>query len=299
MVGGSLFALMISIKSVIPGSSVSPSSSSDVAQMRRVLKELDNLSLGRELLQQASKMWNVSSIDQLSEHLKWGVSSKTDTVLTRYFDLHTGKEEKKRQTTIFLKKGIPDSELMLDLSHELVHAIVRPEFDPYDVQLTPGRYVLTAIEGKGGEIDAVQKECQIELEMSVSKRLSLRRCKNYFLKDNLEVYTSQAAKQVVNRKKIRQDFYKVGHWYSELVLQLGKEVALFAELSSDEPQLYSSNGQSPYPATLLQEYNEITTIACENSKKRMQGINLDLSLNKTSSELLKKTISHFIENRCM
>lgn len=196
--------------------------------------------------------------------LRWGESSRTDTTLTRQYNPLTGKEERFRKLVIYLKKEQPLLELALDLAHELVHATSKPIYDPYDPTLTPAKYIQLAIEGLGGEVDAVYTECEIGMQLSKVLGVKLERCKRYLNTGPLP--------GDIDRTKILRGFYRVGNWRTSLETELGKEIALLPSLSSDRAVLFSSTGHAPYPVALFQEYEEITQAACENSIKRRASI---------------------------
>jgi hypothetical protein len=251
-------------------------------RFQEALRILNQLPVGRFLLQKALKTWKRKDVFSLQEFFRWGETSRTDTVLTRKFNPKTGKEDRERQVTIYLKEDQSISEVVLDLSHELVHATSQPSWDPYDPMLTPGKYILAAIEGEGGEVDAVTTECQISLEIHQQSQEAIRRCENYVSLHSHEI----------SSEKVRQDFYRVGKWKSEIIQLLGSEIRLFPFLSSETPKLYSSTGHSPYPIALIHEFEEITQVACKNSLKRMD------SIAPEETSLLQPNLENFILKRC-
>jgi hypothetical protein len=248
---------------------------------------LSHIPSGKQLLAKAQRFWGLRKPQDVVQKLKWGSASKTDAVLTRHFNPRTGQESRERQVTIFVRKAQSLDDLVLDIAHELVHATVRPAWDPYDPELTAGRYIWAAIEGEGGEVRAVAFECQVGFE--VHERFGAAgqasdRCKAY-LRGNDNA-------QALNFDLIRKDFYRVGHWGSELTEKLGAERALFPLLSRETPRLYSSTGNAPYPVALYQEFEEITEIACENSRKRASAD------PARSPATLQKSAASFVAQRC-
>ena len=187
-------------------------------------------------------------------------------MLTQHYNAKTDQEDRERQVTIYLKKSQSETELLLDLAHELVHAGTRPSFDPYDPTLSLGKYIFAAIEGKGGEVDAVMSECKIGLEISKIQGVSVPRCQNYW------PIPGSSSLGIINRDIVRQDFYRVGKWFAEVSTALGGEMSLFPLLSEESPKLYSSTGHAPYPFALMQKFEEITETACRNSKVRMRSL---------------------------
>ena len=234
----------------------------DVSAANRLsdaLEILIHVPTGKTLVQKALGLWNLQNGEELMQVLKWGPNSRTDAVLTRHFNPKTGEEVRERQVTVYLKRDQNLEDLVLDLAHELVHATSRPGWDPYDPALTAGIYVRNAIEGAGGEVEALVAECQVGFELATRFGASAKRC---------ESYVSQARSSGIDRLKVTEDFYRVGKWSRELSERLGQEVKMFPKTSSATPRLYSSTGNAPYPIALLKEFEDITEIACRNTRRR-------------------------------
>jgi hypothetical protein len=247
--------------------------------LEKVLSLLETAPAGKTMIEKAIRVWNLHSREELSSRLRWGSVSKTDAVLIRHYDEETGKESRERIVTIYLRQNQPVTDVMLDLAHELVHATSKPAWDPYDPSLTPGAYIHAAIEGEGGEVEAVRVECQVSYEIfgDRSNSLSAERCKRYAVSD-----------QKVAADRIRKDFYRVGHWMKDLSKRLGSEGKLFPELSEKRPALYSSTGGTPYPVALYEEYRQMTAVACENTRRRAPA---SIPVRETSTQL-------FLASRC-
>ncbi len=222
---------------------------------------LDRVPSGDGLIRKAFKVWNLKNQYELTQVIKPGPVSRTDAVLTRHFDSETGKESREREVTIYVNDDQSLVNMILDIAHEMVHATSRPSWDPYDPSLTPGQYILSAIDGEGGEVQAVAMECRVALELSKNYQIPSKRCHSY-------LNSSPNGTQTVQMEPIQRDFYRVGQWKDELVKVLGKEIALFPKLSNEAPELYSSTGNAPYPVALLKEYQALTQVACENTRHR-------------------------------
>ncbi|NBU20795.1 hypothetical protein EBS43_05195 [bacterium] len=148
--------------------------------------------------------------------------------------------------------------------------------------LTLGRYVTAAIEGEGGEVEAMVSECQVTLEINHSQSSGhFHRCKRYL----------DFKKNSVDQPKILQEFYHSGEWFEEVKGILGTEIQRFPYLSNAEPQFYSSIQGVPYPSALIQEYRQLTQSACENSVQRQKNTSKDLH-----HKILEE--SEKFENRC-
>lgn len=252
----------------------------DDQALGQVLLLLSKTESGRDLLVRAHRSFRIplaedGSLPRLDQDswksvVIWDHVSRTDAVLTRHFDSTTGEELRERQVSIHLKRGQSFSDLFFDLSHELTHAVAGPNWDPYDPNLTASRYVISALESPGGEIDAIYAECRLAFEVlqipgNTGDEWSAHgvRCSRYLKKGSLAV---------IDREKIKSEFYRVGRWYSDLSSELGDEKGSLPLLSSDSPKLYSSTGGAPYPVALVREYQEINVAACANSKRRLTSV---------------------------
>lgn len=232
-------------------------------KIRDALQILMHVPSGIALVTRAQTLWSIQDPLELAQKFQWARVSKTDAVITRYFNTKTGEERRERSVTILLKRDQKLEDLVLDIAHELVHATTRAAWDPYDPELTASRYIRAAIEGEGGEVDAVLQECKIALELSKFTSSSMDRCLSYVQGESGEL----------DREQILKDFYRVGSWSEGFMSQLGDEILNLPRLSTERPRLYSSTGRTPYPVALLAEYENLTKIACENSKKRISHLN--------------------------
>lgn len=253
-----------------------------------VLRLLRKSPSGEKLVQRAKKFWKIQTDGSLIAKLKWGRTSRTDAVLTRHYDVTTGKEVREREVTVVLRQNQPLVEVTLDLAHELIHATETPQWDPYDPHLSVSDYIWTSIEGKGGEVAAVVAECQVGYELaSIDRKYRSSRCEKYrrIAETDERVYPDRAA--------IRKDFYRVGKWKNGLVTELGNETQRFPELSEQAPNLYSSTGQAPYPVALFSEYQSLTRVACQNTLKRLKQVG-----RAPASSRQKKSQKEFYRLRC-
>ncbi|HLE00517.1 MAG TPA: hypothetical protein VJB59_09665 [Bdellovibrionota bacterium] len=274
--------------------------SGDKTVLRKAIGHLQTVPSGRALLKRAQHSWNFNSpsllttdnpelAEKLIEFLRWGETSRTDAVLTRQLDPKTGQESRRREVIIYLRPGQSLNDTILDLAHELIHATARPAWDPYDPGLTPGRYVQAAIEGEGGEIEAVAAECSVSMELASVLGSSQQRCWTYLT-------NKTNGRQRIEKQKILRDFYRVGKWHHELARRLGKETALFPVLSSNSPKLYSSTGNAPYPIALLDEYDDLNQVACENSRKRLEAFSGRTLA--TVTQTAEQLTTQFLNRRC-
>ena len=248
------------------------------SRMARVLGLLHRVETGKKLITEAKQKLVLKDDYELLNKLTWASASKTSRTLIREWDPQSGMEFQKSILSIALKQSQDDGSLLLDLAHELTHAVRGPAWDPYDPDLTVSRYVTASIEGSGGEVDAVEQECQVAHEWMLeqggpagSLRLDHVRCDRY-------------GAGALSREKIKQDFYRVGAWKRSIQQKIDESV--FERLSDEPPQLISSTGLAPYPVALIEEYEQMNEKACENTARRLQPTAAD------------ETLKTFLARRC-
>lgn len=256
--------------------------SAGAAEPKVLLQILESLQSARKVLFGAYQLWNVTSIEDLAKHIQNGSVSRTDSVLTRHLQTDTGKEEQRREITIFINENQSELDQILDLAHELVHATRGPSWDPYDPRLTLDGYIYASLELPGGEIDAVREECRVAHEIFLKDGRNTSRCSRYWV---------GASGFEINQKKLLQDFYRVGEWNEKVRLWLGDHADRFPHLSAKDPALYSSTGNTPYPVALYYEYLALNKKACSNMVQRLAQI-------PTDSPQFEKT-ALFLKSRCL
>lgn len=206
---------------------------------------LDRTPRSRELWQK----FNQETFEE-THHIVFGSPvSRTDAVLTRSMSPVTGEQTVSREITIYLKKHGRIESTVLDLIHELVHAVLSKPLDPYAPDLNLRGYITQTLEGPGGEIEAVYTECQFLKEQAWEHKQDSR-CERYSDK--------------LSRARIRADFYRVGEHK-----QMLDSHTLKIPITSAAPVFISSTGNAPYPVALYYEYQEINRQACENARRRI------------------------------
>lgn len=265
MIGVFVKSYFLEDREVLRAGEIKPSD-----QVLRAIEILERTPTGSRLIREAHQVFG----KHLGDWIQPGRVSKTDSLLVRKFNSTTGEEKRERRVVIYIDFNQSDEFIALDLAHELVHALSKPTWDPYDPHLTPGRYIRFAIEGPGGEIDALTTECKVASEMGQV----FPRCESY----------RAFSKNDRIREQVKKDFYRVGKWKESLLKKLRKESQSFPDLSSKEPKLFSATGSSPYPAALLEEYEMLTEAACRNSVKLAKSLT-----RKPTEEILE-----FIDLRC-
>ena len=237
---------------------------------------------GRETLRKATLKWKYERIEQIATRIEWAQVSRTDAVVVRKFDPISGAEIRERQVKIYLNQDQPELGMVLDLAHELTHAINDPDWDPYDPKLSRGRYIQAALEGSGGEIEAIENECRVAVALKgkFDAKAIFDRCGAYLSSDQ------------ISRDLIKKDIYRIGKWKRPLEKTLGVDLKLFPALSGDAPVLYSSTGNAPYPVALAREYQNLNRIACKNTIRRLQA-----SGRKPAGDY--SHVDEFVKQRCV
>lgn len=250
----------------------------------QVIATLESSQNGKKWLDQALVQKGFVHAGQLiGSFIQLGDVSHTDAVIARNFNPKTGKEEIEREVVIHIKRNQNLEDGVLDLAHELVHALSLPQWDPYDPKLTLGQYVFAVIEGDGGEVDAFFNECLTSQELSKALGWKLGRCEEY-IKDGM-----------LQRELIVKAFYQVGEDKEKVIELLGEEAVKFPQLSALPAKLYSSTGQTPYPNALIQEFKFLNQVACGNTLKRLSSIEDNPQID--SKQKHKETLN-FLEKRC-
>ncbi len=257
---GSFSAMLGS--SLVRAETVIPQKTESARVARDAIELLARTPTGKRILTRAMAFWNESKQEGILKHLAYGPVSRTDAVLTRHYNPESSEEVRERFVTVILKKDQSLIDVAMDLGHELVHATTPPTWDPYDPDLTPGKYMFAALEANGGEVDAVFAECEVAADFKRDLDIRTSRCDRYL------TLAAPDNKLVVDRIKIQADFYRVGKWENFVRTRLGKEKNTFPLLSHKDPELYSATGGAPYPVSLIREYEELNRVACENVRKR-------------------------------
>ena len=283
---------------VIFSVSVSAGTTSMSERIQSALKMLGQSSTGRVLLETSMKRWKLKNVAQLEKVIHWSELSKTDAVLVRYFEPDSGRERFDREVEVHIKTHQSFDDVVMDLAHELTHATAQAPWDPYDPELSAGKYIWIGLEAEGGEVDALMVECQVALELPRNRSERRERCNRYLsaLGPGQDVH--------LDRKRVIEDFYRVGEWKDDLSHQLGDEAKAFPNLSHDKAVLYSSTGKTPYPVALYREFQALTEAACKNTRKRLKTLAMHekeslhpLPLAEPLDQHLKKT-TRFLEQRC-
>jgi hypothetical protein len=232
---------------------------SAMARIAAAIRLIGATSAGDELLERARALWGDRPEAWLEQGMiREGRVSRTDATLTRSWDASTGVEFREREVVVHLKLDQPLQEISLDLAHELTHAVVQPAWDPYDPELRVENYVRTAIEGPGGEVDAILRECRAAFELEAAGKVAISRCDRY--------RNSYQANGRISREQVTRDFYASGKSFEKVPESVRRRIP---EISMDDPIYFSSTGETPYPLVLVREYETLNEVACSNTRSRL------------------------------
>jgi hypothetical protein len=212
----------------------------------------------------------------LFDIIEIGDKSLTDTTLIRKFsesEDHLVVIESRSK--IYIDKNLGLKEAILDLAHELTHYSLRAPFNPYSPDFSAREFVVSTVEGKGGEVEAFMVECTVFRELFP---------KNEFLRSNcFRIFEPDTGK--ILKKKGVQEFYRVGEFFPDFKKEMenhGLTLDDFPSLSKEKVIFYSSTYGLPYPIAALREFESVQRKVCQNNKNRIdliKGNNFKLSAN--------------------
>ena len=262
---------------------------SEKENLKNLIFHLSKSKHGQKLLKEA-EIKSFENNSSLIDNLKVGNGSLTDTSLIRRFGANNPFEvEYIVQTTIYINRDLDPYSAILDLSHELVHYIYRPTFNPYQNPINKKDFIISTLEGQGGEVQAFINECMVLSELfprSIHKKY------------NCHLVTDQST-GIINADLAKKLFYQVGPYFQQFTDHLndyhsehhkhqGHENihAEFPHLSNDRVVFVSSAWSLPYPLSAQREYEEIMSKVCQNDLKRLSYI--QATYQKSDSDLPSK-----------
>ena len=240
----------------------------EARELKRMLDLLASTMIGGALLEEAK-----SRDPGFLDRIKVGDHSITETVFSRSFSLHDGKETIERENYLTVSRNLSRRDAVLDLGHELTHFIFRAPASPYKLGGSLEDFIRDGIEGLGGELDAFVMECRISIELETTKRLPAHPiCPRY--------RRAKSGAQAVDREAARMDFYRVGGFLAGL-----KAKALSIREISGSPVVFTSSyAKAPYPVALTAEFRDVRRAACENNSKKAALIAREASRRKLGRE---------------
>jgi hypothetical protein len=241
--------------------------------IRYLIESLAKSQTGKKILSLGEK--KAKDFGQtLLDIINVGEKSLTDTTLLRKFsekDEHVIIFESKSK--IFIDKNLGLKEAILDLAHELTHFSLRLPFNPYSSSFSAKEFIVSTVEGRGGEVEAFLVEC------SVFRDLFPRQD---FLRSTCNKVIDLDSGRIIKKKGIEQ-FYRVGEFFEPFKKEMenhGLNAGDFPLLKADKAIFYSSAYAMPYPLAALKEFESVQKKVCENNKNRLnlyKGTNLKLS----------------------
>lgn len=234
--------------------------SSSELNLKKLFELLGRSSTGEKLIREAQ--YKAARMGMtLSDVVKVGDSSLTDTTLVRKFSPHSPEHVIfESRSVVYISRHLGWDDALLDLAHELTHFVYRGSFNPYSDQFNAKDFIKSTIEGEGGEVQAFLTECRVLRELFTSKVQSRSHCQKIEA-DNGQLSYSKAVEL----------FYHVGPYFGSFHKQLEKrEIAgAFSELKSEKINFISSAYGVPYPVAALMEFDLVLNKVCENDKKRL------------------------------
>jgi hypothetical protein len=258
-------------------------SRSSEVNVQRLLELLGRSTTGGKLLSAAQRKADQTGLKLLDVVIP-GESSITDTTLIRRF--HPEQPDKidyHVESKIYLNRHLTWKDGLLDLAHELQHYIARDVFNPYQDNYDLEAFILSTIEGVGGEVQAFLTECQVLSELFSQKHYQESAC------GDIDPKLSRAEK-VLMAKKL---FYQVGSFYPQMQL-ISKKFGLsdkFDLLTDKKIKFISSAYGLPYPVAAYYEYQTVLNKVCENDRKRLAYLRQDKGRSPASYTDLAQKLS--------
>lgn len=231
---------------------------------------LEEIPEGRVLVKKAE-----AKDPQFRARLNPGEASFTESTFIRTYSLLDGKEEIILKHEVTLNKHLPLSEAVVDLAHELVHFTEKGMLDPYKKGFALKEFVKQGIEGAGGELFALEKECQVAwaLESKFQNYPKHQLCAPY-----------RQANNTFHLERARRDYYSVGLWHSRANSKLLGSLPI----NDSKTVFTSSYAGKPYPIALTEEFEATKKAACENNRKKFRLIAAQAGTRSPASSLLHR-----------
>ena len=199
----------------------------------------------------------------LSNILQPGEKSFTDITLMRKFSKHAPKEIRyKSYLRVFINHNLNIRDAVMDMAHELVHYTFRNTFNPYKKNFNLKNFIVSTLEGKGGEVDAYMMECEVFFELFHKSYQNKTPCHL-----TLDPHT-----QKMDRTRATKLFYRLGEHYHPFLNKIQKHNiggSFLQHISPRHTLLLSATHDVPYPVAAIYEYETILKKTCENEFKRI------------------------------
>lgn len=244
-------------------------SSSEEDSLKELFKILGKSKTGRKVLSLARK--KASSYGKtLEELVEIGEGSLTDTTLVRKFSPSNPHAiEYESRSKVILSRNNSVKNAVLDLAHELTHFSLREPFNPYKAPFGLKEFIVSTVEGRGGEVEAYLVECKVLGELF----------KKYQNQSNCHRVIDPGTGRV-NKSRGVYEFYQLGQYLGSFKNSLKKHNIMpqsFSSTSGDTAHFISSAYGLPYPLAAVYEYESIMERVCVNDSKRLALMKKNLS----------------------
>ncbi len=224
------------------------------------------------------------------QHLHVGKASYTESTFARTYSLVDGGDRVELRHEITLNGALSLAEAVVDLAHELVHFTEKLLLDPYRPGFDLEQFVKSGIEGEGGELIALQRECEVAwaLQKKFAAYPEHTLCARY--RDKKGAFAVARA---------RQDYYALGKWWKQAPAGLLRAVK---EVSAEPVVFTSSFAGKPYPVALAEEFVATRKVACANNQRKYRLIAAQAGTGRApASNLLleeKRRLRDFNQQYC-
>lgn len=229
------------------------------SSLKELLRVLKTSKTGKKVLKLAAAKAKTYGLT-LEEVIYPGAGSLTDTTLIRRFS--HGKPDEidyESRSKVYINRTLSVKNAILDMAHELVHFSLRDPFNPYKNDFGLKDFVVSTVEGKGGEVEAYLVECQVHIELFPD------------VDSNCTKVVSQETGKVDKALGVEK-FYQMGRYFNifENTLKKHKLTPLdFLHSGRDQADFISSAYGLPYPLAAVHEYESIMRRVCQNDEKRL------------------------------
>ena len=227
--------------------------------LKELIRVLKTSKTGRKVLKVAARKAKTYGLT-LEEVIHPGAGSLTDTTLIRRFS--PGKPDEidyESRSKVYINRSLSVKNALLDMAHELVHFSLRDPFNPYKNDFGLKDFVVSTVEGKGGEVEAYLVECQVHIELFPDVDSNC-----------LKVVSEETGK--VDKALGIEKFYQMGRYFSIFTNSLKKHnlsTKDFLFSGKDQADFISSAYGLPYPLAAIHEYESIMRRVCQNDEKRL------------------------------
>lgn len=248
---------------------------------------------GQKVIEVASK--KASDYGKLiGDILYIGEGSLTDTTLVRKFSADDPtKVLYETKSKVIINRNLSLRDAVLDLAHELTHFTYREAFNPYHAGFGLKDFIISTVEGKGGEVDAYLVECQVYFDLFGKTQQGQSNC--------FRVIDEKSGR--VSKEKGVKEFYRIGDYFKNFQSDLETQkisVDQISGLSSDEAIFISSAWGVPYPVAAYREYTNIMDRVCKNDRNRIGLIKSQIERRPASEDFSKafRTMKEDYSIRC-